>query len=437
MWKSLSNYIVTKKNYVFIFLLSLNFMAIAYFIYFLKKYGFLPAPFVSDHFNTFMDLFYPMQHALLGDGYDIYQSVYAPLIFVFLKFLHFVTSAPKVLYDPFLLRNASLDMAYVYLAFSTALTFLSATLPLWKKIPRIDKVFIFLIFVTSNIYLFTIERANIILLAPFFITACLSMEGKKAEIIKAFLISLLINIKSYFSLFLLTLLKKMKWKVLTLSAILSGVLFLIFGFLYNSNFYLFFKNNFIFLNYPNLLNPKEVLSLPSSLSGLIYVLEKNYKAHWVSQSFLDFMNLNYAIIALKIFFYSVLTFSIFSILKNRKAISDNQCLALVILLIINMNFNFGGYTMIFYISIFPILHGMKNKIVYLFLLSLIFAPIDITFYRILHHISHNANLFSPSFGDDQYQVTLGVFRPLLNLMLLFFYSLEILRQKKNEISTKG
>ena len=78
---------LTLKNVLYI-TLAINVSAFFYYVFYVLHFGYLPSPFIFDKSNTLMDLFNPMIYAIHDDAYTIYQSVYPPLNFIFLKIFH-------------------------------------------------------------------------------------------------------------------------------------------------------------------------------------------------------------------------------------------------------------------------------------------------------------------------------------------------------------
>ena len=61
-------------------------VALAYSIWFLFQYGYLPQPFFYDYADTWMDWFNPAYWSHQPGAYDTYKTIYPPLSYVFLKF---------------------------------------------------------------------------------------------------------------------------------------------------------------------------------------------------------------------------------------------------------------------------------------------------------------------------------------------------------------
>ena len=120
-------------------------MAIYYFFY-LVKFGYLPAPFIFDKSNTFMDFFNPLYWAFDEGRYTEWGSVYPPLNFFLLRFSKFFFDF-HLGDSPDELRENFSNFIYWWTFFYLISTYLMVNMKYWCQQTYQDRLlYFFLIF---------------------------------------------------------------------------------------------------------------------------------------------------------------------------------------------------------------------------------------------------------------------------------------------------
>lgn len=182
--------------------------------------GYLPQPFVFDTNDTFMDWFNTAYWAHHPGAYDVWQSIYPPLSFVFLK----LAGLPGCYLDsPFYAR----DCDWLGQAVIVALYVLDATL-VWASFRRADRgtaPMRGIAFALGLPLLFTLERGNLILacLACFVIAHGPLRVGRGWRAVAT---AASINFKPYLLVPALALAIERRWRALELAGITTIALYL-------------------------------------------------------------------------------------------------------------------------------------------------------------------------------------------------------------------
>ena len=411
------------KNFIKI-LLVLYFIGCLYFAYFFYEFHYLPSPFVSDKKDTFMDFFHSLSSAAIGGRYHQYGSVYPPLVFWFLKGVAFIAQT-DIEQSGFVIRERAIILVCGLLFFYFLIPAITLGTKIWKNIPFNEKILCYFLIILSVPMLFALERGNLILLCPFFIALLFSSN----HLIRILSLVILINIKPYFLILLVVFIFEKKWDVLIKTTFLTLIFFIISGFLLDHNFYYLFINLFKFGASVPIIHFHEVLSLPSSIESFNYALLRP------NQSLPSFLELDIRYregIALicKVIRWGVITFAFLSLYKFSKNIKNAPnfypvCILVLIAIITNAGIWVGGYSLILYYPLIPVLLKMHKKYSYLVLLALIATPLDwITFGsqslgEQFIYLSNTLVRVDWSFSLDT------MMRPIANLSLLFLISIEI------------
>jgi hypothetical protein len=403
------NFKISDKNLLVIFIISLiNFLF--YLIFFLKK-GYLPSPFVLDKSNSFMDFYYPLYWVLKAEFYTTYQSVYPPLNYFLLKFFSYFPFLNIDLNGPYQLRSANFYFTLVYIIIFSIILFLTINISLWKTVFTFkQRIIVFLTLFLSAPFLFLIERGNIIIFALFFFSLYIYSSNL---IFRSFYLALLTNIKPYFFILII---REIKNRETFLIFVIYYFIFFIFflfglGFLIDFNYSIFFKNYFSFFN--SNISPDGIISLPHSLSALYYI------SYFISST-------KYIAIQLIFdsFFWINLFLSLFVIyLILSKNLNDSIIIIGCTILLTNFLVSTGGYILIFYIPLIPLLIKYKHYKILFFLIIIFIVPYD--FINLIKINFPNRTSFLS--GDQYFEninlyLTLGtVIRPISNLFILATY----------------
>jgi len=385
-------------------------IAFGYYLYFYFHNGYLPSPFMYDKSDTFMDLFHSIYWADNDGRYTDWKSVYPPLVFLFLKLIRSVFIGDYGFYDAFEMRDHSgLIAIFLVLCFMAIPAFVLSK-PQWKDFSFLEKILIYVAVVISVPMLFALERGNVIIFCLIFLALAFE-PNSSARVIS---IPVLINIKPYFALLLLNLVVKRMWRELAISIALSGGLFVVLGVLLDANFMQFFNNLLGFSKSENLFSMREVMAMPSSVSAFSYILSSGAVADMLGGDFY-FNSISTLIEGVK---WSIVVATFYLILKYGKSKGDFQ-LAVLVVLISNLGLWVGGYSLILYLPIVPIILRQSNfRFVYLSIIVLMVLPTDLLVI-VNESIGSQFSYLSHSRVGVEWSLGVGsLIRPLLNLLLL-------------------
>jgi hypothetical protein len=440
------------------FFLTINFISILYFILFLSKNGYLPHPFIFDKSNTFMDLFNPLVFAYSNkkSAYNEFKAVYPPLVFLFLKFTHWVTNSSSTL-NPYLDRLNSPYLIHLFISFYLLVPFYGIFTNPWNIYSKKNKILIYLLFVSSTPFLFAIERLNTLIIPLFFLF--LFFSAKKTFSRNLFL-SILINLKPYFIFFILFYFIFKKYRDIKNILFYSFLIYLISGVIFDyKNFYLILINIIRFSHKSNLVNPLEIITMPLSITTFsfyfydyIFFLKKFIKQN-ISANTIElykfygilFFSILKNILSLFLFFYflkKIVNYyeNINFFLKNSKNETEkiyifNLIFIFLFLAISNSTYLIGPYSLVYYIVFFPILMKGYFKNFFIVIYFLLFFPYFI--FPIVNHVSGYEffNVISYFSSKKVYPIIyldFGIIaRPIANFFMIFLVLKEI--KKKCDI----
>jgi hypothetical protein len=277
--------------------------------------------------------------------------------------------------------------------------------------------------------LFALERGNLVILCPILLTIVLSRIG----FARCVGIALLINLKPYFVLLMFYYVVRKNWKALATCTVLAGLFFAISGLALDNNFLVFLTNIFNFSQEEGVFSVREVMSLPSSISAFSYVL-KNPDGAMFASHFLEAENMTYLISIVEIVKWSVLATSLATLMTKSKEMRDAEIFTLLIVATTNLGVWVGGYTLIFYIALIPVLINLRSSWLYLVLLVLMAMPLDLV-PIVGDFIGNQYSHLSGSLVDVQWTFGLGsVVRPVANIILLLLLTSEFFKRKRKHIN---
>jgi hypothetical protein len=413
-------------------ILLLNIAGFFYYIYFLTENGYLPSPFLYDKSDTFMDLFNVLYWTYDDGRYTEWGSVYPPINFIFLRFFNFVFVG-SVFGDAALMReNSQFVIAGVCLIYLT-IPALILKLAYWRDFTRNEKILIYFAIVLSSPLLFTLERGNVILMAPLILALAISKIG----VARIFSIALLINIKPYFALLMIYYIARNNWKGFVTCSLLSGLIFAITGLVLDNQFLEFFRNLFSYSQETELYSLREVMALPSSVSAFSYILrhldEVGVKFDTGSLSTGRIEAIVYLVEITK---WGVLAIALAALFMRSKQMRDMEIFTSLVVVISNLGIWVGGYTFILYVTLIPMFISMRNKWLYISLLSLIAMPLDVI-PMMSDYIGMHYSYLAAEHIEIMWTLGLGsVIRPLANVTLLILLTYEFLA-RKNEVKSNN
>lgn len=421
----------SRIGYLLIILL-LNIAGVLYYAYYLLENGYLPSPFIYDKSDTFMDFFNVLYWAYDDGRYIEWGSVYPPLNFIILRVFNFLLTGEGY-GDPAIMRENSKFVIIAWcLAYLTIPGIILQT-QCWKSFSRNEKYICYIAISLSTPMLFTLERGNLILIAPVILAISLSKIG----LTRSTCIAILINLKPYFILLMLYYVARRNLRGLAVCIALSGLLFIITGLVLDQNFMMFLVNILNFSQEESIFSLREVLALPSSISSFSYVLKNPDGANYLSD-FIGQQRLAVIFYIIEIIKLGALAISFAVLFLKSKLMRDSEIISLLIVSISNFGVSVGGYTFILYIALIPVLAMMKNGRIYVGILSVLAIPLDIV-QLAGGYIGEQYSYFDSSSIDIYWTLGLGsLLRPTFNLGLLIFLSSEIfarVKRLKNAVNT--
>jgi hypothetical protein len=274
--------------------------------------------------------------------------------------------------------------------------------------------------------LFTLERGNLIILAPVLLALALSEIGMA----RSMSIALLINIKPYFALLMIYYLARRNMKGFAACVALSGLIFAISGLALDNNFLVFLANIFSFAQAKELFSLREMMALPSSISAFSYVL-KNHDGAMLLSNFLGSQGIAIIVLIIEVAKWCVLATSLSILFVRSRLMRDAEVLSLLVVVISNLGIWVGGYTFILYIALIPVFIEMRARWLYIGLLSLMAIPLDII-PLLTNSIGDQYSYFANAYVNVQWSLSLGsVVRPVANFILLMLLSCEFLARNNN------
>jgi hypothetical protein len=385
--------------------------AVYYGLYLIAN-GYLPGPFANDKSDTLMDLFNPLYWAYDLGRYTEWGSVYPPLNFWILKLLGLVFlggggGAPDAIRDSSPWLIAAFCLIYLVVP-----AFVLKTTP-WRSFSILQKLSIYAAIVLSTPALFALERGNLVVICPIFLCLVISKTGYS----RCFYIALLINIKPYFLLLVFYYLVRRNWRGLVVCSGLSGFLFVLTGVALDHNFQEILTNLSNFSHGDVLFSVREVLSMPSSVSAFSYALKHPEGASFAF-AFLGNQVIDWAIFAVDATKWILLGVAFSVLIVKAHVVRDAELFVLLVVIITNLGVSVGGYSLVFYMVLIPVLLKMRASRIYLFLITLLAAPLDF-FPLMADSLGEQYSYLSDSLVDVEWSLGLGsVVRPCVNLLLL-------------------
>lgn len=432
MTKSLKK---SPRLYLGIIFLSIQVAWFCFIVNFFNDNNYLPSPFVSDKQDTFMDLMHPLFWSTDPGRYTEWQSIYPPLVFVILKVLKEIAFPVKDFSDAFEMRGESLGIIICYL--SLAITSLLALFfsNLYKNLSSFEKLVWSIFVILSPPILFTLERGNILIFCPFILAIALITTSCWTQ---AITLAILINIKPYFVFLLLGFLIKKDIIGFMRGNVVAALMFITSGFYLDANFDSFLYSLFQFSSSTTNFDPSAILAMDSSLSIFSYIIR------WMEVNQLDliFDIAPYATISLVLKFINLAAIIgvIIGAFLSKKYFTFPQILSILCIVTTNFSYAFGGYTLILYVAIAPIIYFLKYGFQMVFICCVLFLPLDVIV-LVDYGVSMRQLYYTGNYAEVSNQILLGaVLRPILNFSLLIFIMLEVFECAKgvsaNSIGTK-
>lgn len=393
----------------------LNLAVFAYYASYLANYGYLPAPFIFDKSNTFMDFFNPLYWAFNSGRYTEWGSVYPPLNFWILRistiFFNFSEyDSPEQLRSTFELFNYGFGFLYL-VSIGLLLKPLYA-----KKITTKNKIIFFLLVALSPPMLYALERGNLILFCPALIGVVIAYEG----VIAALALAVAINLKPYLALLIGAYLLKANYRHALMIILISGAIFFVSGILLDAQFMEFFNNLVGFSGSDELFSRLELVAFPPNISPFVLLLQRGELTDLIREDY-SFLLLS----ALQFSKYILLSLALLYCVRFRATISAGESLFFLTVVLLNSGTFIGGYGVILY---FPFLVVMLNLRLWKFFFASIIGlclPWDIvTLMR--SDIGPQDSFLGQMSVDVNWTLGLGTFiRPIIATAFLALIPLEL------------
>ncbi|MBT8604097.1 hypothetical protein G6662_05855 [Polynucleobacter paneuropaeus] len=394
---------------------------VIFYIYFLWKNRFLPAPFIMDKADTFMDFYNPLFWVINGGFYSAFDSFYPALNYFFLRLFSFGIS-PGFIDDPRLLRDSSPVISIALITLYCLIVFLVTNIGEWKRVKSSHGVIISIACVLSVPVLFALERANLIFLSLLVLGLYLNASSK---ILRAVLLAILINIKPYYLVFFLPFinLNKFNFKFIAITLFFTLFLFLSLGFLAGININGYFQSLYKFSN-NNSLPLAHVISMPHTLDALLLPMQR-LQAPIKSMQEIAFLNaLPFEFLYSIVRWINPLTILILILISVYKKLSDLELLISSFIVLTNLSVSTGGYILIIYIVLIPyLIQSPEYRKLLLPILTIFFIPIDWIKVLPLHLDETTSYLGSAYLMNIDYYIGLGsITRPMANYGLMVWFA---------------
>lgn len=297
-----------------------------------------------------MDFYNPLYWSLRDGIYNLWFSVYPPLNFIILQLFDYLILSPHELFhnSDELREYSGLKIIYV-IAIYIILMGISIYLSFKNEFSRNQLILIGIILILSPPTLFALERGNMIFISILFLTLFIYSKTKIGKILS---FAILVNLKPYFLCFyFFEIIKKRKnefdCNFLILSPLISITILLITGFILDQEYYLLPLNLLGFFSNSAVFSTPEIFAMPITVIAFSYLNELMLQDYF--PKFLLFIP--------KLLIYIYLIKSIIIIIK--KDVDFNYLITFIIVFITNYSITTGGYSVIYYIPVIPLLY--KNK----------------------------------------------------------------------------
>jgi len=411
-WKNLTKFSVTKffLNTCLIIGIGMILFGIMYYVWFYINNDYLPSPFVYAKSETFTDYFHTLVWVHREGRYTIWQTVYPPSIFLILKWL-----TPNLHIDNvYALRIIAHHHIYWLIGVYLLVPFFVLKTRIWNEWTIAKKFLTYFAIISSAPVLFSLERGNLIFIAPFFMALAISYP----RYIRKISLAILINFKPYFVITYCKYLIKRQWKELLVNSMIAASLFCISGLLLDQDFYLFFYNLFGFAGSSNLFTGREVIGLPSSIGAWSYFLNSYDWFQLQLDTGFFWAPDPLWIKTIDAVRFLVLLTCIFWVIRARNTITLNEWFLFSVSLITNSSVSVSGYSLLLYYPLIPIMIKIPKGQILIGFLILISWPWDMI--ELLRNTITNVLLYFPHrLQNIEWTLGLGaIVRPLLNLMIM-------------------
>jgi hypothetical protein len=419
---------------VLFFALILQILGILIHYDFFLNNGYLASPFIGDKNDTFMDFFNTLYWTFTEGRYTSWNSVYPPLNFIFFELIgvldyEFVQQLVGLGGNSIGLRQSYILAEFIIVMYLLCPVFLMNN-HYWSEFSFIQKTFIYLIFILSIPFLFGLERGNIIIITLPLLGMMIGGSPRKSILP----LSILINIKPYFVLLTYGYLCKHDKRNFIKVVLLSGFIYISSGvFFGDENFLLMIPNLFGFNNNDELFSVTELLAVSSSITSFSQAIKTEtiqYSVFFQKLSLSPELLIN----AISFIKWFVVLLAFYSIWINAKRLPIGLIFSCIIIIITNISNTVGGYSLIFYLAILPLISKLKySRYFYLSIFIMFSTLLDwIPVFNVGMNYPFMESWLS---GEKTPNIifTLGIgtiIRPWINLFLLILLSIEFFLLRK-------
>jgi hypothetical protein len=382
---------------------------------FFRAHGYLPEPFPYHKFDTFMDIYNPLWWNT-SDKYVTWGTVYPPLNFLILDAIHLVSFGDFQFENAIDMRDTSIMPAVLVTACYLVAPAVIVSCGYWRSVSSAVRMLVAGVATLSPVMLFSIERANLIVLALLLLPLVFSSR----PLLQAVGIAVAINLKPYFALLLIIFLIARQWREFLLSFALAGAIFVFTGLACDPDFLLFVPNLLNFSQSADVIfSGRELMALPSSISAfsnVLLVTIRNYgdPTGWLSA----------AATAIEVVKNAGLAVAFATIITAGRHLDSKEIAAAIIVVIVNLGVWVGGYSQIFLIPCIPAFFIMRLRWFYLATVLILFLPLD-QIKLFTEPMGYFASYLSWTIPSVDWSLSLGaVLRPVLNFILMLVISAE-------------
>lgn len=386
---------------------------------FSEQNGYLPTPFVYDKADTFMDFFHVLYWADHPGRYTDWGSVYPPINFLLMQAVKWVAIGPTDFGDGFEMRAYAGAAIWVLVAIYAAVPLWLVSTGAWRGLTPLQRLLAFVFIVLSPPLLFGLERGNIIVLALGFVALAMARPGWTRIVA----IAILINIKPYFALLLLTYVVTGRFAHFVAAVVAAGAIFLASGLLLDPNFLLFLKNLLNFSQADVLFSGREVLALPSSVAAFAYALNVVYLEGGRFE--IAGIGLQHLANGVMVVNYAVLAAALGALVLAGRRMDEAAIIAVILVATSNLGVWIGGYSLIMYPALIPVFLTMRHRWFYIGAVVALLMPLDAIVIA-AEVIGFQQAYLSGTRLEVIWQLGLGgVVRPTLNFALLLVLTVEM------------
>ncbi len=408
----------------------LQFVGVVYYVVCLMRQGFLPAPFIADKYDTFMDFFHAMYWAIHEGRYDVWQSVYPPINFIFLSIVNYISIPVGNYPSGFSLRENGLWSIVLFFVISIVLSFCVIKFRSWKSVSPRERLLILAAYFMGTPFLFAIERGNLIVYSVIFIS--MAMSG--VPILRILAVAFLVNLKPYFAVIYFLYIAKRKMGELLISLFAAGALYVFSGVMLGSDPLAIPRNLLVFSNVMPFSPGAVMTGMLSSVSAYSFVSD------FVVEHSIGILSGKFVLLCADAAKYAnmVIILSAFATMFLRgDSLKSSFVLLIIFCIITNMSITVGAYTLVFYFPLIPVILERRYAKVLLIMVAIIFLPLDIVKYTSSSTVEQISYL-SGSSVQVPAEVGLGaLLRPVLNLAILALLTFEAATTARPAPGTAG